>query len=181
MLQGKNCHRSVSLNGVDRDNHTLHTGPSRPNAAIHRGRDHALLSVKAARSKRPHGAEGRAPQVRLDPDTDTVAWTSGALTAPSRLLILGRLREGPLSANEIVKSDVAPFFERYLLEDASGLSPHDPDLRGHSALDHSPLVPTRTLQCISPRLRLSRRVREIWILARKCATQCGEAPHAETV
>jgi DNA-binding transcriptional ArsR family regulator len=52
-----------------------------------------------------HGAEGRAPQARLDAGTaETVADTLGALAAPSRLLILGRLREGPASVKELTES-----------------------------------------------------------------------------
>jgi ArsR family transcriptional regulator, nickel/cobalt-responsive transcriptional repressor len=52
-----------------------------------------------------NGAEGRAPQARLDAGTaETVAETLGALAAPSRLLILGRLREGPASVKELTES-----------------------------------------------------------------------------
>jgi len=52
-----------------------------------------------------HGAEGRAPQARLDASTaQSVAETLSALTAPSRLLILGRLREGPASVKELTES-----------------------------------------------------------------------------
>jgi ArsR family transcriptional regulator, nickel/cobalt-responsive transcriptional repressor len=43
-----------------------------------------------------HGAEGRTPPAHLDPSTaKSVATTLQALATPSRLLILGRLREGP--------------------------------------------------------------------------------------
>ena len=49
-----------------------------------------------------HGTNGRAPQARLDAATaEAVASTLSALTAPSRLLILGRLREGPISVTEL--------------------------------------------------------------------------------
>lgn len=42
-----------------------------------------------------HGLEGHAPQARLDADTaKSVAATLQALAAPSRLLILARLRQG---------------------------------------------------------------------------------------
>ena len=52
-----------------------------------------------------HGVNGRTPQARLDPATaESVSETLSALTAPSRLLILGRLREGPASVTELVES-----------------------------------------------------------------------------
>jgi ArsR family transcriptional regulator, nickel/cobalt-responsive transcriptional repressor len=52
-----------------------------------------------------HGVDGRTPQARLDATTaETVADTLSALTAPSRLLILGRLREGPASVTELTES-----------------------------------------------------------------------------
>jgi ArsR family transcriptional regulator, nickel/cobalt-responsive transcriptional repressor len=52
-----------------------------------------------------HGVEGRTPQARLDAGTaESVADTLSALTAPSRLLILGRLREGPASVTELTEA-----------------------------------------------------------------------------
>ncbi len=52
-----------------------------------------------------HGVDGRTPQARLDGATaETVAETLSALAAPSRLLILGRLREGPASVSELTAS-----------------------------------------------------------------------------
>jgi DNA-binding transcriptional ArsR family regulator len=49
-----------------------------------------------------HGMEGRTPQARLDATTaESVANTLSALTAPSRLLILGRLRQGSSSVTEL--------------------------------------------------------------------------------
>ena len=52
-----------------------------------------------------HGVEGRTPQARLDAATaESVADTLSALTAPSRLLILGRLREGPASVTELTQA-----------------------------------------------------------------------------
>jgi ArsR family transcriptional regulator, nickel/cobalt-responsive transcriptional repressor len=52
-----------------------------------------------------HGVEGRTPQARLDAKTaESVADTLSALTAPSRLLILGRLRESPASVTELTES-----------------------------------------------------------------------------
>ena len=52
-----------------------------------------------------HGVEGRTPQARLDAATaESVADTLSALTAPSRLLILGRLREGPASVTELTEA-----------------------------------------------------------------------------
>src|SRR5664280_132757 len=52
-----------------------------------------------------HGVDGRAPQARLDAATaESVADTLSALTAPSRLLILGRLRECPASVTELTEA-----------------------------------------------------------------------------
>ena len=52
-----------------------------------------------------HGVKGRTPQARLDAEAaEAVAETLSALTAPSRLLILGRLREGPASVTELTTS-----------------------------------------------------------------------------
>jgi DNA-binding transcriptional ArsR family regulator len=52
-----------------------------------------------------HGVEGRTPQARLDAATaESVADTLSALTAPSRLLILGRLRESPASVTELTET-----------------------------------------------------------------------------
>jgi ArsR family transcriptional regulator, nickel/cobalt-responsive transcriptional repressor len=52
-----------------------------------------------------HGVEGRTPQAKLDATTaESVADTLSALTAPSRLLILGRLREGPASVTELTQA-----------------------------------------------------------------------------
>ena len=49
-----------------------------------------------------HGVEERTPAARLDlAGAKSVAETLQALTAPSRLLILGRLREGPATVNEL--------------------------------------------------------------------------------
>ena len=50
-----------------------------------------------------HGVEGRdAPPARLDAASAVaVAETLQALTAPSRLLILARLRESPCTVSEI--------------------------------------------------------------------------------
>jgi len=49
-----------------------------------------------------HGVEGRAPAARLDlASAKVVAETLQALATPSRLLILGRLREGPASVTEL--------------------------------------------------------------------------------
>lgn len=49
-----------------------------------------------------HGVEERTPAARLDlAAAKSVAETLQALTAPSRLLILGRLREGPATVNEL--------------------------------------------------------------------------------
>ncbi|TDC55291.1 ArsR family transcriptional regulator [Actinomadura sp. KC345] len=53
-----------------------------------------------------HGVEGRAtPPARLDSATAlSVAATLQALAAPSRLLILGRLRHGPCSVTELAEA-----------------------------------------------------------------------------
>ena len=52
-----------------------------------------------------HGVEKRTPQARLDAATaESVADTLSALTAPSRLRILGRLREGPASVTELTEA-----------------------------------------------------------------------------
>jgi ArsR family transcriptional regulator, nickel/cobalt-responsive transcriptional repressor len=52
-----------------------------------------------------HSVEGRTPQARIDAATaESVADTLSALTAPSRLLILGRLREGPASVTELTEA-----------------------------------------------------------------------------
>jgi ArsR family transcriptional regulator, nickel/cobalt-responsive transcriptional repressor len=49
-----------------------------------------------------HGVEGDTPQARLDAaSAEAVAETLSALTAPSRLLILGRLREVPSTVTEL--------------------------------------------------------------------------------
>lgn len=50
-----------------------------------------------------HGVEGRVtPQARIDePTAATVAMTLQALATPSRLRILGRLREGPATVTEL--------------------------------------------------------------------------------
>lgn len=50
-----------------------------------------------------HGVQGRhTPPARLDADSAaTVAATLQALTAPSRLLILARLRESPCTVTEL--------------------------------------------------------------------------------
>ena len=49
-----------------------------------------------------HGADARARAVRLDlASAKAVAETLQALATPSRLLILGRLREGPATVNEL--------------------------------------------------------------------------------
>lgn len=50
-----------------------------------------------------HGVQGRVQPAELDPATaKMVAETLQALTAPSRLLILGRLRHGPATVGELV-------------------------------------------------------------------------------
>ena len=52
-----------------------------------------------------HGVEGRAPAARLDlVAAKAVAETLQALATPSRLLILGRLREGPATVNELAEA-----------------------------------------------------------------------------
>jgi DNA-binding transcriptional ArsR family regulator len=52
-----------------------------------------------------HGVKERTPQARLDAATaESVADTLSALTAPSRLLILGRIREGPASVTELTEA-----------------------------------------------------------------------------
>jgi DNA-binding transcriptional ArsR family regulator len=49
-----------------------------------------------------HGIEGQAPQARLDvAAAEAVAETLSALTAPSRLMILGRLRQGPTTVTQL--------------------------------------------------------------------------------
>ncbi len=49
-----------------------------------------------------HGVDGRVTPRRLDASAaKTVATTLQALSTPSRLLILGRLREGPASVGEL--------------------------------------------------------------------------------
>jgi DNA-binding transcriptional ArsR family regulator len=48
------------------------------------------------------GARGRTPRARLGPDAvEAIAATLQALAAPSRLLILGRLREGPATVTAL--------------------------------------------------------------------------------
>lgn len=50
-----------------------------------------------------HGVQGEVRPAELDASTaKTVAETLQALTAPSRLLILGRLRHGPATVGELV-------------------------------------------------------------------------------
>jgi DNA-binding transcriptional ArsR family regulator len=52
-----------------------------------------------------HGVEGRTPQARLDAATAaSVAETLSALTAPSRLLILGQLRVRPANVTELTEA-----------------------------------------------------------------------------
>ena len=52
-----------------------------------------------------HGPGVRTPQARLDASAAVaVCETLSALTTPSRLLILGRLREGPASVTELTES-----------------------------------------------------------------------------
>jgi ArsR family transcriptional regulator, nickel/cobalt-responsive transcriptional repressor len=53
-----------------------------------------------------HGVQGRdTPPARLDAaSAAAVADTLQALTAPSRLLILSRLREGPSTVTELIES-----------------------------------------------------------------------------
>ncbi|WFB06064.1 metalloregulator ArsR/SmtB family transcription factor [Streptomyces sp. LX-29] len=51
---------------------------------------------------KPRTADSAAPRTRLTPHTaQQVATTLQALSTPSRLLILARLREGPLAATEL--------------------------------------------------------------------------------
>jgi ArsR family transcriptional regulator, nickel/cobalt-responsive transcriptional repressor len=58
---------------------------------------HCLYSVLMG-----HGVEGRARAARLDlAAAKAVAETLQALAAPSRLLILSRLREGPATVSEL--------------------------------------------------------------------------------
>jgi DNA-binding transcriptional ArsR family regulator len=53
-----------------------------------------------------HGVDGRVlPTARLDAaSAKSVATTLQALATPSRLLILGRLREGPATVNELAQA-----------------------------------------------------------------------------
>lgn len=52
-----------------------------------------------------HGVEGRQPPALLDQSAArTVATTLQALSTPSRLLILGRLRRGPAPVGELAAS-----------------------------------------------------------------------------
>ena len=53
-----------------------------------------------------HGVQGRTtPPARVDADTArTVAATMQALTTPSRLRILGRLRHGPCTVGELAEA-----------------------------------------------------------------------------
>jgi ArsR family transcriptional regulator, nickel/cobalt-responsive transcriptional repressor len=52
-----------------------------------------------------HGIEGRTPQAHFDETTvEAIADTLSALTTPSRLLILGRLRKGPAGVSELTES-----------------------------------------------------------------------------
>lgn len=52
-----------------------------------------------------HGVQGRVRPAELDAATaKTVAETLQALTAPSRLLILGRLRHGPATVGQLVET-----------------------------------------------------------------------------
>lgn len=52
-----------------------------------------------------HVSDQVANQARLDPATAvSIATTLQALATPSRLLILGRLREGPASVGQIVEA-----------------------------------------------------------------------------
>ena len=49
-----------------------------------------------------HGVEGRAAQATIDPSTSReIAETMQALATPSRVRILGRLRQGPCSVGEL--------------------------------------------------------------------------------
>lgn len=52
-----------------------------------------------------HGVDGRATRTRLDlAAAKSVATTLQALATPSRLLILGRLREGPATVGELAEA-----------------------------------------------------------------------------
>lgn len=52
-----------------------------------------------------HGVEGRVRSAQLDPGTvKTVATTLQALSTPSRLLILARLRDAPTSVGELARA-----------------------------------------------------------------------------
>ena len=52
-----------------------------------------------------HGVDDRAPTTRLHPSAaKAVAETLQALAAPSRLLILGRLREGPATVGDLAEA-----------------------------------------------------------------------------
>lgn len=53
-----------------------------------------------------HGVQGRdTPPAQLDPARAAeVAYTLSALTAPSRLLILSRLRQGPATVSELTEA-----------------------------------------------------------------------------
>jgi ArsR family transcriptional regulator, nickel/cobalt-responsive transcriptional repressor len=51
-----------------------------------------------------HGVDERKPTALDLAAAKTIATTLQALSTPSRLLILGRLREGPAAVNEIVEA-----------------------------------------------------------------------------
>ena len=52
-----------------------------------------------------HGTDGRSSRARLDPATaKSVASTLQALAAPSRLLILATLQEGPKTVGDLVEA-----------------------------------------------------------------------------
>jgi DNA-binding transcriptional ArsR family regulator len=52
-----------------------------------------------------HGVEGRAHRTELDPiAVKTIATTLQALATPSRLLILARLRESPVTVGELAQA-----------------------------------------------------------------------------
>ena len=52
-----------------------------------------------------HGVDGRVPSARLDlAAAKSVATTLQALATPSRLMILGRLREGPATVGELAEA-----------------------------------------------------------------------------
>jgi DNA-binding transcriptional ArsR family regulator len=52
-----------------------------------------------------HGVDGRVARTRLDPAAaKSVAMTLQALATPSRLLILGRLREGAATVGELAEA-----------------------------------------------------------------------------